>query len=127
LGAKILAVDDTLEAVELLRIMLETSGFQPITALTAQKALRLVGEEEGLAAAILDLMMPDIDGLELCRRLRADSQTANLGILIITAANEPEVESRAEAAGADGLIYKPVDLNDLIARLNEVLAARGLI
>jgi DNA-binding response OmpR family regulator len=127
LGAKILAVDDTLEAVELLRIMLETSGFEPITALTAQKALRLVGEEEGFAAAILDLMMPDIDGLELCRRLRADSQTANLGILIVTAANEPEVESRAEAAGADGLIYKPVDLNDLIARLNEVLAARGLI
>lgn len=126
MGAKILAVDDTLEAVELLRIMLETSGFEAITALTAQKALRLAAEE-GFSAALLDLMMPDIDGLEICRRLRADPETANLAILIITAANEPEVEDRAEAAGADGLIYKPVDLHDLIARLNEVLAARGLI
>lgn len=126
MGAKILAVDDTLEAVELLRIMLETSGFEAITALTAQKALRLAAEE-GFSAALLDLMMPDIDGLEICRRLRADPETANLAILIITAANEPEVEDRAEAAGADGLIYKPVDLHDLIVRLNEVLAARGLI
>jgi two-component system cell cycle response regulator len=125
-GAKILAVDDTLEAVELLRIMLETSGFEATTALTAQKALRLAAEE-GFSAALLDLMMPDIDGLEICRRLRADPETANLAILIVTAANEPEVEDRAEAAGADGLIYKPVDLNDLVARLNEVLAARGLI
>ena len=126
MGAKILAVDDTLEAVELLRIMLETSGFEAITALTAQKGLRLAAEE-GLSAALLDLMMPDIDGLEICRRLRADPETANLAILIVTAANEPEVVDRAEAAGADGLIYKPVDLYDLIARLNEVLAARGLI
>ena len=126
MSAKILAVDDTLEAVELLRLMLETGGFEAITALTPQKALRLAAEEDGLSAALLDLMMPDIDGLELCRRLRANPETTNLAIIIITAANEPEVEIRVEAAGADALIYKPVDLHDLITRLNEVLAARGL-
>jgi CheY-like chemotaxis protein len=125
MGNKILVVDDTLEAVQLLSLMLETSGFEPITSLNSQKALTLA-KENAPSAVLLDLLMPDVDGLEICRRLRADPDTANMAIIIITAVNEPDVQGRAEAAGADGLIYKPVDMSDLISRLNEVLAARGL-
>ena len=126
MGTKVLAVDDTLEAVELLKIMLEASGFEPITALSAKKAMRLAKEIKP-AAALVDLLMPDVDGLELCRRMRADPDTANLAIIIITAANEPDVEARVRAAGADGLIYKPVEMPDLVARLNDILASRGLV
>lgn len=124
MSQRILVADDTLEAVQLLSLMLQTNGFEPVTALTSSKALRLAKEEQP-AAILLDLMMPEIDGLDVCRRLRADPETANLSIIIVTAVNEPEVEARAEAAGADDVIYKPVDMEDLIAKLNEVLAARG--
>ena len=97
-----------------------------MTALTHQKALR-IAKEESPSAAMLDLLMPTVDGLELTRMLRGDPDTANLAIIIVTAVNEPDVEGRAVAAGADGLIYKPVDMDDLVARLNEVMVARGLV
>jgi CheY-like chemotaxis protein len=126
MGIKVLVVDDTLEAVQLLSIMLEANGFEPVTALTPKKALHLA-KEESVSGVLLDLLMPEIDGLELCRRLRADPETANLAIIIVTAVNEPGVASRAEAAGADGLIYKPIDMPDLIEKLKQNLIARGLI
>ena len=125
MGTKVLVVDDTLEAVQLLSLMLETSGFEPVTSLTSEKAMRLA-KEEGPKAALLDLLMPEVDGLEICRRLRADPETNHMGIIIVTAANEPDVAARVESAGADRLIYKPVDMADLVGALNEVLAARGL-
>ena len=125
MGTKVLVVDDTLEAIELLKIMLEANGFEAITALNYQKAMRLAKEAKP-SAALLDLLMPDVDGLELCRRMRADPETADMAIIIVTAVNEPEVASRGKAAGADDLIYKPVDMPDLIAKLNGALAARGL-
>jgi two-component system cell cycle response regulator len=126
MSTRVLVVDDTLEAIQLLSVMLQTNGFEPVTAMTPHKALRLA-REGGISAALLDLLMPDVDGLELCRRLRADPDTANLAIIIVTAVNEPGVESRAREAGADGLIYKPIEMPDLIDSLNQNLTARGLI
>ena len=121
---KILVVDDTLEAVQLLSIMLESSGFEAITALNHKKATRILSEEP-ISGALLDLLMPDVDGLELCRRLRANPDTENLAIIIVTAVNEPDVEGRAMDAGADELVYKPVDMDDLISKVNSSLEARG--
>ena len=62
MGTKILVVDDTLEAVQLLSIMLESTGFEPVTALNSQKAVRLA-KEAGISAVLLDLLMPEVDGL----------------------------------------------------------------
>ena len=64
---KVLIVDDTLEAVQLLSIMVESHGFESVTALNYKKALR-IAKEDGPSAALIDLLMPDVDGLELCRR-----------------------------------------------------------
>jgi two-component system cell cycle response regulator len=125
MGTRVLVVDDTLEAVQLLSIMLQANDFEPVTAMTHSKALRLA-REAGVSAVLLDLLMPDMDGLEICRRLRANPATANLAIIIVTAVNEPGVETRAKAAGADGLIYKPIEMPDLIAKLRESLAGRDL-
>ena len=124
MGTKVLIVDDTLEAIQLLSIMLQSNGFEVLTALNHQKATRLA-KEETPSAALIDLLMPDVDGLELCRRLRADPDTANLAIIIVTAVNEPDVQTRSEEAGADDLIYKPVDMDSMIEKVNGALAARG--
>jgi two-component system response regulator MprA len=122
---KILVVDDERAVRESLRRALELEGYQVALAEDGEEALeRLGGSEEGEAdAIILDVLMPGIDGLEVCRRLRADRNA--VPVLMLTA--RAEVDSRVAGldAGADDYLPKPFALAELLARLRALLRRAG--
>ena len=118
---KILVVDDERAVRESLRRALELEGYQVDLADDGEDALaRLGGSDEGQAdAVILDVLMPGIDGLEVCRRLRAEQNA--VPVLMLTA--RAEVDSRVAGldAGADDYLPKPFALAELLARLRALL------
>jgi two-component system response regulator MprA len=122
---KILVVDDERAVRESLRRALELEGYLVALAEDGEEALeRLGGSEEGEAdAVILDVLMPGIDGLEVCRRLRADRNA--VPVLMLTA--RAEVDSRVAGldAGADDYLPKPFALAELLARLRALLRRAG--
>jgi DNA-binding response OmpR family regulator len=120
---KVLVVDDELETTRLLSMILQMSGFKTVTALTSRRALQLVKDEHP-NAVLLDIMLPEIDGLEICRRLRADPETENLAIVMITASGDPSIEEKGMRAGADQVLRKPVGMETLTSELNTAIKTR---
>jgi two-component system, OmpR family, response regulator MprA len=122
---RILVVDDERAVRESLRRALELEGYQVDLAHDGEEALeRLGGTEEGEAdAVILDVLMPGIDGLEVCRRLRAEHN--GVPVLMLTA--RAEIDSRVAGldAGADDYLPKPFALAELLARLRALLRRAG--
>jgi two-component system response regulator MprA len=122
---KILVVDDERAVRESLRRALELEGYQVELAEDGEQALERVGGVTAPDAVILDVLMPGIDGLEVCRRLRADANA--VPVLMLTA--RAEVDSRVAGldAGADDYLPKPFALAELLARLRALLrrAANG--
>ena len=109
--AKILIVDDEPLTVEMLSTFLTLSGHQPIGALSANQTWDKLAYEEP-DAVLLDIMLPDGNGLEICKQLRADARWQDLPIIIISA-HAPPMTREAEAAGASGYLAKPIKLNTL--------------
>jgi len=119
-GAKILVVDDELESLKLIGLMLQRRGYEISAARSGQQALeKAVTENPDLV--ILDVMMPDMDGFEVCRRLRADPATADLPIIIFTAKTMVDDKVTGFQAGADDYLTKPVHPEELASRIEAVL------
>ena len=120
---RILVVDDEPQIVRALKVVLREAGFQAVPAETASEALDLAAVRPP-QAAIIDLVLPDLDGVELTRRLREWSE---MPILVLSAMGEEEQKVRALEAGADDYITKPFGTRELVARLNAALrrAARA--
>jgi two-component system, OmpR family, response regulator MprA len=116
---KILVVDDERAVRESLRRALELEGYDIDLAENGEDALRRLGANAEPDAMILDVLMPGVDGLEVCRRLRSDG--SRLPVLMLTA--RVEVEDRVEGldAGADDYLTKPFALDELKARLRALL------
>jgi DNA-binding response OmpR family regulator len=119
-GIRILLVDDDLEICRFLCMLLEIEGFAPEIATRAEEALAAC-EREMPSAILVDIAMPDVDGLELCRILRKRSVTCP--ILVVSARPGHELGRKALEAGADEFIRKPFDNADLLARLRARLTA----
>jgi DNA-binding response OmpR family regulator len=115
---RVLLVDDDPEICDFLATLLELEGLEPLVAQGAEEALRVA---PGAAAALIDVAMPDVDGLTLCRRLRAAGFRAP--ILLASARPGPELPRQATEAGADGFVRKPFDNADLVARLRQQIEA----
>ena len=113
----VLAIDDDYAITELLSIILRSHGFDVITANNSEEGLRLIAEKSPNVIT-LDLMMPDINGWEMCEKIRAFSK---IPILVLSAINEPAMVAKVLDAGADDFIVKPVPSAVLIARLNMLL------
>ena len=95
---KILAVDDTPSNLEVITETLEDAGYQVATALDGNRALkRAYSYQPDLI--LLDIMMPDIDGFETCRRLKSDPSTANIPVIFITALSDAETKWMSEKSG----------------------------
>lgn len=116
-GARVLVVDDEPQMLRSLRLTLAGNGFQPLTAATGEEALGLLAH--GLPDVILlDLMLPGIDGIEVCRRVRASS---GVPIIVLSARDEEQMKVRALDAGADDYLTKPFGSDELLARIRVAL------
>jgi two-component system, OmpR family, KDP operon response regulator KdpE len=118
---RVLVVDDEPQIVRALKVVLREAGFQAVPAETASEALDLAAVRPP-EAAIIDLVLPDLDGVELTRRLREWSE---MPILVLSAVGEEEQKVRALEAGADDYITKPFGTRELVARLHAAMRRAG--
>jgi len=115
--ARILVVDDELSIIKFLRAKLEAEGYEVLTAMNGAEALHTF-EMELPALVILDIMMPKMDGFEVCRRLREWSQTP---IIMLSARGDESDKVKCLDLGADDYISKPFGAGELMARVKAVL------
>jgi adenylate cyclase len=113
--ATILAVDDQPQNLRLLDAILSPRGYRVRSAASGEEALELLSDS-GTDLVLLDILMPGMDGYEVCRRIRADPRTAFLPIVMLTASGEQEKVSAIEA-GADDFVAKPLNQGELLARV----------
>ncbi len=116
-ATRILVCDDEPQILRALRVILRDAGYEAVTAADGEEALDRAAVKPP-AAAILDLMLPDIDGVEVTKRLREWSE---MPIIVLSAVGEEEEKVRALAAGADDYVTKPFGPPELIARLEAAL------
>ena len=115
---KVLAVDDEQSIRELLAFQLQKHGYEALMAGDGQEAL---AKAEGMDLILLDLMLPGLDGLEVCRRLKADKRTARIPIIMLTAKAEEIDKVLGLELGADDYVVKPFSVRELMARVKAVL------
>jgi two-component system KDP operon response regulator KdpE len=114
---RILVCDDEPQILRALKVILRDAGFEAVPAATGEEALDLAAVRPPVAA-ILDLMLPDLDGVEVTRRLR---EWSGIPILVLSAVGEEDRKVEALAAGADDYVTKPFGPRELVARLEAVL------
>jgi DNA-binding response OmpR family regulator len=118
----LLVADDDEDILALVRLRLSRSGFEVIVARNGEEALRLA-QERHPDLAVLDWMMPKASGLEVLRAIRADSRTADIPVVLLTArASEADVQEGLEA-GAIDYIAKPFSPQELATRVHDILGA----
>jgi two-component system, OmpR family, KDP operon response regulator KdpE len=110
---QVLVCDDEQQILRALRVILRDAGYEALPASTGEEALDVAAVSRP-SAAIIDLVLPDIDGIELCRRLR---EWTDIPLIVLSAVGEEESKVRALAAGADDYVTKPFGPRELIARL----------
>ncbi|GAB6137537.1 response regulator [Halanaerobaculum tunisiense] len=120
MAAKILVVDDEENIVQLVEFNLKKEGYEVITASKGQQALELVRQQEP-DLIVLDLMLPGVDGFDICRKIRQNDQYSNLPIIILSAKEEEVDKILGLELGADDYVTKPFSPRELIARVKAVL------
>jgi two-component system sensor histidine kinase/response regulator len=115
-GSHILVVDDLTKNLQVVGTMLRAQGYEVMPATSGQQALELV-QMEPPDLILLDLMMPEIDGLEVCRRLKADPSTQPIPVVFLTASNEMEHLVKGFEVGAVDYVTKPFNPPELLARV----------
>ena len=112
---KVLVVDDQVPNVRLLEAILAPRGYDVLTASSGEQALELIGAED-VDLVLLDILMPGMDGYQVCRRIREQVDTAYLPVVMVTASGD-EQKVQALEAGADDFLTKPVNQSELLARV----------
>jgi len=116
MAARVLVVDDERDVGRLLTYSLEQAGFETQAVLTGSEAL-LAAARHPPAVVVLDIGLPDISGLEVCRKLRADRELADVGIIMLTALGAREDRIVGLEAGADDYVVKPFDVEEIVLRV----------
>jgi two-component system phosphate regulon response regulator PhoB len=119
-AGKILVVEDEPDLLELVVWNLRKEGFRAIRAEDGEKAL-LLAQDERPDLVLLDLMTPKVDGIEVCRRLRASDATRDVPVIMVTARAEESDAVVGLASGADDYLKKPFGVRELLARIRAVL------
>ena len=113
---RILVVDDDPHAVEILTRMLGHEGYACVSAAGGRAALQLV-RSQAIDLILLDVMMPEMDGLQVCEQLRADEQLRQIPVILLTAKDDMETRSRGMALGVSDYLTKPVNKRELFNRI----------
>jgi len=123
-GEQILVVEDNAKSMTLFRDVLRATGYRTLEATTGGQALMLA-TEHGPALVLMDIRLPDMDGVEALSRLRMDERTASIPVLVVTAqAMKGDIE-RFKEAGFDGYLSKPVDIDELLTIVKHHCGGRG--
>ncbi len=123
--ATVLIVDDDPRNLKLLAALLRQDGYRVISASSGNEALHLLVREK-IDLVVLDLMMPGMDGFEVCRRLKDNEQTRMLPVILLTALDDSDTKIRGIEAGADDFITKPPNKAELLARTRSLIKMRRL-
>ncbi|MFI5838093.1 response regulator transcription factor [Catenuloplanes sp. NPDC051500] len=118
--ARVLVAEDDPDILQLLIYKLKGSGFEAMAASDGRTALAAIRQFRP-HAVLIDVRMPGLDGIELCRELRASPGTAKLPIVMISAQGRPQDRELAFAAGADDYVIKPFSPRELVARVQQLL------
>ncbi len=121
----VLAVDDQRDALRLLQVRLQSAGIDCHTCNDAASALQFL-EDNSVDVIFLDVMMPQMDGFELCRRIKANSATEDIPVVFLTAKMETQDKVRGLEVGAHDYLSKPVDQQELLARVRAALRVKQL-
>jgi diguanylate cyclase (GGDEF)-like protein len=113
---RVLVIDDERNILDIIKFNLEMEGYDVITSMEGEEALRLVHEVKP-ELILCDIMMPVLDGLEVCRRLKADGRTNQIPVVMLSARTQAQDKISSIEAGADDFITKPFDFSDLVARM----------
>ncbi|MGD9110126.1 MAG: response regulator, partial [Phycisphaerales bacterium] len=116
----VLVVDDEADVLELVKYNLEKNGYRVITAVTGEEAVKKVTSALP-NLVVLDLMLPGIDGLEVCKQLKSNPKTENIPVVMLTAKGEESDVVVGLEVGADDYITKPFSPKVLIARVRRIL------
>ncbi len=117
---KILVVDDEPKNIRVLQIQLKANGYTVLTATSGQEALEQV-KADVPDLILLDIMMPKMDGFEVCRRIRGDESTQFIPVVMVTALSDKEDRIKAIEVGADDFISKPFDSHEALARVRSLV------
>lgn len=124
--ARVLVVDDILSNVKLLEAKLAAEYFEVVTAYCGQEALDCMEEHEP-DIVLLDVMMPGMDGFEVCRRIKSNPRTAHIPVVMVTALDQPADRIAGLDAGADDFLTKPVDDAALFARVRSLVRLKMMM
>src|SRR6476660_9334565 len=122
---RVLVVDDILANVKLLEARLSAEYFDVFTAYSGEEALELLRTER-VDVVLLDVMMPGMDGFEVCRRIKGSPKTMHVPVVMVTALDQPSDKVQGLEAGADDFLTKPVDEIALITRVKNLARLKML-
>jgi DNA-binding response OmpR family regulator len=121
-GALILVVDDDGRSRELMRIILRHAGYRVLAAPDGAAAIALLATERP-AAALVDLLMPGMSGLEFCQWVRTRPEFQGMRFVLLTGMDTEETRAEAREAGADAVVTKPFDRVGLLSRLTDLIGS----
>ena len=118
---KVLIIDDDSRNIFALSAVLKAKKFQCVSALTAGAGLQILSSSTDIGIVLMDMMMPEMDGYEAIDRMKKDEKTKKIPVIAITAQAMTGDREKCIEAGADGYISKPVDVDELMNLLNQLI------
>lgn len=123
LTGKVVVVDDSAPTRELLEAWLTSAGCDVLTAASGEDAVPLIQQQKP-DLVLLDIVMPGLDGLEVCRRLKQDAETRDVPVIVVSGLQHQANVRRAREAGAEAYVWKPFDEDELLSVVSAALEER---
>ena len=118
--AKVLIIEDEPDQIKMVKLRLEANGYTVLASEDAQGGINLA-REENPGVILLDMLLPDMNGLDVAKELRKDERTKNIPIIAVTAVGTPSIKEECIQAGISSFVQKPYDSKELVGQIKEQL------